>query len=316
MYRAAEAGRVDEAWCCARALVVAKQATADERAVYDRYRDAETTKAIGILDRTAWAWVRHPDEDVLISALFAAIWQGPIAAVAGSPKDFELRPRERLPVEDGTRVIAKIFRHAARVLDTLLPEVYVQPRRQGRLFLANCVDKGRLLPAVIVGRDLMAGYRDTEIAAEVGAMLALLRPSYYLQLCLDTDRLQAALAAALQVGGRPDLVPAHPEAARLVDEIQRRMSPAARDQLEVVVGRLSGPPDLARWIDAVEMTSRRASLLVCGELGAAMRMMSTGPGGVTPRHAADLFAYSTSDSYLSARAHLGVAVARSSDPAR
>ena len=70
-----------------------------------------------------------------------------------------------MPIEDGTRVIAKIFRHASRVLNVALPDVYVQPRRSGRLLLANCIEKGRLAPAVIVGRDLMTGYRDTEIAA-------------------------------------------------------------------------------------------------------------------------------------------------------
>ncbi|HEX7699904.1 MAG TPA: tetratricopeptide repeat protein, partial [Kofleriaceae bacterium] len=180
------AGRIDEAWCVARALVFLKKANADELALYQKHAAHEADKATGILDDDAWAAVRLPDEDRSISALFALIWEAAVASRAGAPKAFELKPKERLPVEDGTRVIAKIFRHAARVLNVQLPDVYVQPRRSGRLLLANCIERGRLVPAVIVGRDLMTGYRDTELAAVVGAMLALLRPAYWLRLALPS----------------------------------------------------------------------------------------------------------------------------------
>jgi hypothetical protein len=137
--------------------------------------------------------VRHPDEDRAISSIFAMIWEGPVALHAGPAKSFDLRPKERMPIEHDTRVVAKIFRHASRLTNVALPDVYVQPRRAGRLLLANCVDKaGKLTPAVIVGRDLMTGYRDTEIAQAVGAMLVLMRPAYYLKLVLGTvDELEA-----------------------------------------------------------------------------------------------------------------------------
>src|SRR6185295_6993166 len=158
--------------------------------------------------------------------VFALVWEGAVALRAGPAKSFQLKAKERLAVEDGTRVVAKIFRHAARVLNVPLPDVYIQPRRSGRLLLANCVEKGRLSPAVIVGRDLMTGYRDTEIAAAVGAMIALLRPAYQLKLTLSTlDELEAALAAAAQLAGRslgrPEL---EPQVAAFVPEIQKRLT--------------------------------------------------------------------------------------------
>ncbi|MEO8554246.1 MAG: tetratricopeptide repeat protein, partial [Kofleriaceae bacterium] len=181
------AGNIDEAWCVARALVFLKKANDEEQALYERFASHEADKATGILDDDTWAAaVRHPEEDRSISALFALVWEAAVASRAGAPKAFELKPKERLPVEDGTRVIAKIFRHAARVLNVALPDVYVQPRRSGRLLLANCIERGRLVPAVIVGRDLMTGYRDTELAAVVGAILALLRPAYWLRLALPS----------------------------------------------------------------------------------------------------------------------------------
>ena len=61
-----------------------KQATEDETALYDRFKSHEGDKATGVLDATAWPLVRHPDEDVIVSAIFALIWQGPVALLAGA----------------------------------------------------------------------------------------------------------------------------------------------------------------------------------------------------------------------------------------
>jgi tetratricopeptide (TPR) repeat protein len=306
----AEAGRIDEAWCAARALVFLKQATADETALYKRFRTHEARKATGAFDEASWAHVRHPDEDRAISAIFSVVWQAPVALRAGPAKAFDLRPKERLPIEDGTRVIAKIFRHAARVLGVALPDVYVQPHRSGRLLLANCIDRGRLVPAVIVGRDLMTGYRDTELAAAVGAMLALLRPAYYLTLALaNLDELEATLGAACEIGGRPGI--GDPEGrAQLAAEMQKRVPRRALESLAQLVAHLPEKPDVARWRACVDAAAQRAGLLVGGELAAAARMLSTdaaSPGGAQRvRH---LVAYSVSPAHFEARRHLGVNVA-------
>ena len=312
---AIEAGRIDDAWCVARALVFLKKAGVGEQALYKRYQHEEVRKASGILDDEAWKHVRHTDEDRTISAIFALAWEGPTSLRAGPAKTFELKAKERMPVEDGERVIAKIFRHAARVLNVALPDVYIQPRRSGRLLLANTMEKNRLVPAVIVGRDLMTGYRDTEIAASVGAMLAQLRPAYLLKLSLPSvEELEAALAAAAELVGRPGL--ARPQLQQLQAafgaEIQKRITRPAAEQVHALVQRLPDRPDLARWRNSVDMTAQRAGLLVCGELAAAARMLSTEAAVGTTRpmqRVHDLVSYSVSPSYFAARAHLGVAVA-------
>jgi tetratricopeptide (TPR) repeat protein len=309
-----EAGRIDEAWCVARALVFLKLANSQEQALYRQYQANEVRKATGILDEDSWSLVRHPDEDRTISSIFAHIWEGAVALRAGPTKSFELKAKERMPVEHDTRVVAKIFRHASRLVNISLPDVYIQPRRAGRLLLANCIEKGRLAPAVIVGRDLMTGYRDTEIAASVGAMLALLRPAYYLKLTLATlDELEAALAAAAQlVGkklGRPEL---EPLVSAFVPEIQKRLTRPAAETVLALVNSL-GKPDLARWRNAVDATAQRAGLLVAGELAATARMISsesTTAGGMRPaQRVQELIAYSVSPSYFAVRQHLGLAVA-------
>ena len=309
-----EAGRVDEAWCVARALGFLKQANPQEQALYRQYQAHEVRKATGILDEDTWALIRHADEDRTISAIFSLIWEGAVALRAGPAKSFELKSKERMPVEHDARVVAKIFRHASRLVNVSLPDVYVQPRRPGRLLLANCTEKGRLSPAVIVGRDLMTGYRDTEIAAAVGAMLALLRPAYCLRLTLSTiDELEAALAAAAQLVGRQyGRAALEPLASAFVPELKKTVTRPSAEALLALVTRLPDQPDLVRWRNAVDAAAQRAGLLVSGELAATARMVaseSTVLGGLRPsQRVQELVAYSVSPIYFAVRRHLGVTV--------
>jgi tetratricopeptide (TPR) repeat protein len=305
------AGRIDEAWCVSRALVFLKQANNDEKALYRRFQSLETRKAKGILDDDAWQYVRHPDEDLTISTIFSLTWEGAVALRAGPTKAFSLKPKERLGIEDSTGVVAKIFKHASRVLNVGLPDVYVQPRRPGRLLLANCVEKGRLMPAVIVGRDLMTGYRDTEIAASVGAMLALLRPAYYLKLALTSaDELEAALHAAALVVGRKSRA-ARPEledlTQQIAGELQKRINRQTGEAILQLLGRLPERPDLVRWRNAVDAAAQRAGLLISGDLAATARMAASETKNPAQR-VQELVAYSVSPEYFATRRHLGVSV--------
>ena len=310
-----EAGRIDEAWCVARALVFLKQANAQEQALYAQYQPQETRKATGIIDEDAWALVRHPDESQVLDAIFALIWEGVAATRGGPAKSFELKAKERMPVEHDTRVVAKIFRHAARLVNVSLPDVYVQPRRPGRLMLANVLEKGgRLVPTIIVGRDLMTGYRDTELAAAVGSMLALLRPAYYLKLALSSaDELAVALAAAAHAVGVPNTRPElEPQLAILAPEIQARLTQATGQALRALLARLANPIDLTKWRNAVDAAAQRAGLLVSGELAATCRMLASDQsvvGGLRPnQRVQDLVAYSVSPNYFAIRRHLDVAI--------
>ncbi|HEY5948922.1 MAG TPA: tetratricopeptide repeat protein [Kofleriaceae bacterium] len=307
------AGRVDEAWCVARALVFLKQANKEETALYHRYQRHETRKAKGLLDEDAWGQLRHADEDMTISAIFALTWEASVALRAGPTKAFQLKPKERLGIEESTGVVAKIFKHASRVLQVALPDVYVQPRRPGRLLLANCIEKGRLAPAVIVGRDLMTGYRDTEIAASVGSMIALLRPTYYLKLTLaSADELEAALAAAAAVVGRNRAI--RPQLAPMVEaiatELPKHLTRQTGEALLQLVHRLPEQADLARWRNAVDAAAQRAGLLISGDLAATARMVaSEATAGTRPnQRVQELVAYSVSPAYFEVRRHLGITV--------
>jgi hypothetical protein len=197
-----------------------------------------------------------------------------------------------------------------------LPDVYVQPRRPGRLMLANVLDKGgRLVPTVIVGRDLMTGYRDTEVASAVGSMLALLRPAYYLKLALSSaEELAVALAAAAHVVGVPNTRPElDAQIAQIAPEIQSRLTQATAQALRALLARLANPIDLSKWRHAVDAAAQRAGLLVSGELAATCRMLASDQSVNTLRpnqRVQDLVAYSVSPNYFAIRQHIGVTVTK------
>ena len=311
-----QAGRLDEAWCVSRALVLLKKATAEEQELYQRYQAHERAKTKGVLDEETWALLRDDAEDRVVSAIFALTWEGPVALRSGPAKSFQLKSKEKLKVEDPSRTIGKIFQTAARVLNAPLPHVYVQPERPGRLLLANCVENGVLAPAVIVGRDLMTGYRDTEIAFSVASLLALLRPAWYLRLSLPAvAELEAALAAAVglirgEAAARPEPAPLQ---ASFSTEMHKRLTPETAERLRGLMERLSERPNLSRWRDGVDAAARRAGLLVCGDLEAAVRMVSTEPappdGPAARDKVRELVVFSVSPGYFAARRALGVTVA-------
>jgi hypothetical protein len=127
--------------------------------------------------------------------------------------------------------------------------------------------------------------------------------------------LEAALVAAASLV-RPEIAP-RPELAPMVEafsaEMKKRLTPPAAAALHELVGRLGDRQNLTRWRDAVDATARRAGLLVCGELEAAARMISTEPalpdGPRARDKVRDLVVFSISPGYFAARRKLGVNVA-------
>jgi hypothetical protein len=182
--------------------------------------------------------------------------------------------------------------------------------------LANCIESKRVVPSLIVGRDL-GSHSAGEVAFTAASMLALLRPAYVLRLALPTiDELEAVLAAAGTAVGKP-LAGVRPEpaaaAVAFVPEIQRRLTPQATETLAGLMARLPDRPDLGAWRNAVDTAARRAGLLVSGDLAAAAAILAaeaSPPGGPRPADKVrDLLLYSVSPDYFAARRHLGIAVA-------
>jgi hypothetical protein len=69
---------------------------------------------------------------------------------------------------------------------------------------------------------------------------------------------------------------------------------------------------LAGWIVASDLTAGRAALALCGDLGAAARVIAAEPSGQSPLPARerinDLLAFSVSEDHFAVRAALGMHV--------
>ena len=70
--------------------------------------------------------------------------------------------------------------------------------------------------------------------------------------------------------------------------------------------------DLLGWIVASDLTAGRAALALCGDLGAAARVIAVEPSGQSPLSARerinDLLAFSVSEDHFAVRAALGLHV--------
>jgi golgin subfamily B member 1 len=70
--------------------------------------------------------------------------------------------------------------------------------------------------------------------------------------------------------------------------------------------------DLPMWIVTSDLTASRAALAVCGDMGAAARVLTAEPAGQSPLSVRDrihdLLAYSVSEDHFAVRAALGLHV--------
>ena len=98
-------------------------------------------------------------------------------------------------------------------------------------------------------------------------------------------------------------------------ELQKYMQPIQRDSLRIVVQKFiedGAKADLKRWLQAVELSSARAGLLLCADLEIAKKIIGAEPqmpGDLPPADKLkELIVFSVSEQYFALRKALGIAV--------
>jgi tetratricopeptide (TPR) repeat protein len=309
----------DRAWCASAALSFLGQATREEQEFYDRHRPKGLVQARGHLTEDIWRALHHPSENRFITAIFAAIWQGPARLRAAPHKAAGLRRKDRVDLAADDRTVSRVIEYVAGVLQCRVPDVYYQPDKPGGLLLANCVDGDDVIPSLVVRADILNMPSRRVLAFAVGRMLALMRPEHYLRLALatKTERKVALLSAVKLVAPEfpvpPDL---RAGVAQYLPAMQRHVSPSMHEQLGHVVTRLiAAAPELHvdAWDRGADATARRAGFVVSGDLAAAAAVIASEPTGVgepgAKQKTMDLVAYSVSEDYFALREQLGLAVA-------
>ncbi len=317
-----ELGQYDRAWCVTSVLAFLRQADAEEQRFYEQYKGKGLARAKARLNEEMWQkMVYHPEEDRFISAVFASVSQSIGAVRAREHKDWGLKRKERHDSQNDQLLFSKVFNYVSQVLNIPQPELYLRPTSPGEMDMANAREKVQLIPAFVVGAQLLQGRSEKELAYVVGKKLCLMRPDHFVRwphVVPTVSELKVVFLAALKLA--VPSVPIKPDVAEPVSQylelLRRMVPPQLVEQLVVVVQRFlaaKAEADLNRWSNAVDYTATRAGYLMCGDLEIAARMASAEPmtvGSVDPKDKVrDLVQWTISDEYFALRDQLGLTIA-------
>ena len=123
--------------------------------------------------------------------------------------------------------------------------------------------------------------------------MVLMRWERFPRFCLGTPALlEIAVRAGLQLGGSPiGNGPHGDEVDKMAKVLDPLLSPPLRAELKVVARKFvearGDRLDLLGWIAAADLTAGRAALALCGDLGAAARVLAVEPDRARCRRASE-----------------------------
>jgi len=312
-----EAGAFDKRWCVAATLAFLGKADPAALALFERLRPHQVRLATERMTADLWQRVLHPDEDPLLGALFAA-GGALVAAPAAQPlAAHDLKRKAQVDVETDPRPLVRALEQVASTLEVTMPDLYLLDEPGVASTLLNAKGKGGARPTLVLGPASIRREDPFELAFDTGRLMSFLRPERFVRHALPAPgALATALQALLLLGGVNLENADGAEAARLAAGVRKSVSPSTAEALAVAARRLvearGAAPDLTRWLAGTDLTAARVGLLLCGDLGAAARVLwgESPPGDATgQQRVRDLVAFSISDAYFTCRAQLGVAVA-------
>jgi tetratricopeptide (TPR) repeat protein len=308
----------DRAWCMCAALAFLRKTEDDEQRFFEDYRPRGMIQVKSRLDNEAWVRnLFHKDENLYIGKIFEMLT--PAAIIA---KTNQLKAQKQLPVLDrrfrqdpatSTVTFAKTFGWAAQVLGVSMPELYVRNDVPGALLAVAATP-----PASVAGQTVLTGFTPQELTFIVGKHLSSYRGEHYIRNLFPTlNELKVILFAGVKIVIPDFAIPG--EMAQAVNstasELIKHMQPIQRDSLRMVVQKWmedGAKADLKRWMQAVEITSCRAGLLLCADLEIGKKIIAAEPqlpGDLPPAEKMkELLMFSVSEQYFSLRKTLGIAV--------
>lgn len=300
----------DPAWCMAAALVAMGQASADQADFYGHFAGGQLTP-LPKLSKNHLRLLMHPDLDAGVCLVFSFFAAHLREAISYDLKDaWRLHPKkDALDLEQRTATLA-IFRECFKTFGL----------RPVRLFANAAHPRGvRNLnldpPGLLVGTELLESRDVRRVAFTAAKAVSLLRPAFYVGGAYPVAaNLERLLAVAIHIAHPSSPPPRTPEEQSLAQAMSA--DPALRAKLTEVVGNAlrgrGGPPDLQAWLRAADLSSDRAGLLMCGDVGEAIRAIGSEAGSLAATPASDrleaLLAFSVSREYLDLRFALGAQV--------
>jgi tetratricopeptide (TPR) repeat protein len=304
----------DKAWCAVNVLVQMREPSLEQQRFHEDYAPMPLAQVPGQIVEQAWrSHVLHRDLDPTLTTLFARM----TPAVARM-RYAQLRP-EQLVYAAGRpftmqhsrmyEAIRITFANAAEILHMGPPE----------LLLGDPSSLVPLAPALAPFGAIHVSVPAIEARADaliyvIGKRLAEQRPELIARAFFPAvSDLTALLAAAVRVGRQEGAKDA--AGAALDASLSAVLMPQEREGIRAVVmqaAMVGGLVDVKRWSQAADMSSMRAGLLLCGDVGQARRTIQAEPqstADMPPREKiGELYKFATSDLYTDLRGAIGVAV--------
>ncbi len=315
-----DARQYDRAWCMCSALTYLQRADAEEQQFFEQYKSKGLVRAKAKLTDEMWAkYLYHPDEDRFVGNIYAAVYMAVGMMKSGEHKQYNLKRKERRDLATDQAMFSKVFTYVMQVLN--VPpniEIFFRPEQQGELQVANCREKLQFIPSIVVGGSMLSGRSDKDMAFPIASFLTKMRPEHYLRQIIPTNtELSVAVMAAIRMVAPQFNIP--PDKIQLVEQyilaLRQYLPQAAQEHLHMVVQRFvqqKSQLDMAKWAQAVDLTSHRAGLIISNDLSLAARFIGQEPitvGGMQPKDKVkELLMYAISPAYFELRNLLGIAI--------
>jgi tetratricopeptide (TPR) repeat protein len=301
----------DKAWCAVNVLGMFGELTAEQRQFLEDYPPMPLNEVPGQLVEPAWySHILHADLDRTLTSLFALM----TPAVARM-RHAQLRPEQRVGrpfTPNHSRLyeaVRQTFANAAEILAMRPPELLLGDPSSPVPFAPALAPFG----AVLVGSAAVEA-RAESLTYVVGKRLAEQRPELAARSFFPSiPDLTALLAAAVRVSrqeGAKDAASAQLDAALVA-----MMTPEERNGIRAIVLQATmegGVVDVKRWLQAADLSSMRAGLLVAANVEPARKSIVGEPqsaGDLPPRERiGELYKFAVSDLYSDLRGAIGIAV--------
>lgn len=307
--------RADAAWCMCQALANLNLAEPDEERFFKRHKAETAAPAQAVLTAEDWnQFVRHPDRDALLTAIFATIEPAIVASRGVTLESEGYHPSYAVDITQDEYPMSQTLYYACGVLGMEVPTVFHNPNLEAGLAYVHANPR-----ALVLGRAALEhGDVPPQALAFIAAQkLAYLRPGMYVRQLVSTGTgLKAWLFGAIK-----SISPNFPVSAELEGPVQQAMAalkglhPTAKEQLASHVARLlqgGTAIDLKKWIASCDLTSDRAGLVLAHDLEVALAIIKASEDSSvsvpSKERAKELVLFATSEDYFAIRDKLGVAI--------
>jgi len=287
-------------------LAVAGGLTDEERIRLGQTAPAERLDEgrTGALDEQDHELIAHPDANAL-AEVFRVVWEGTAPERAPDLESFGVGQGDRVsPVEKSELALA--YSTAAKALGNRKTGLFVK-RDPGH---TSVVVVAHPPTAIVVGPEFVQGRSIADVRFLLGRALETARPEYVLAAALSRDEFTKLFAAVLRAF--------HPRHSRRRLEVSRDAPGQSRDE-EAAMWKRQLPYKVAKrlaelfaekadtafnssaWRRGVQHTANRAGLVVCGDMIAAARVLTSEGDTEAIR---ELARFAASDDYLALRTKL------------